>query len=340
MWLTMRKPVWTKKILAIILLSIALTFLVSGGDWASYQWIVSFVVTFIFTSSLWLGLQGISHFLNRHFSWTQQPALRLTLGIVSFIAYTLLVNVVVMELLEWYLSWEISSQDYQRNLLISVAVSAIVSPFLHARTFLINWRQTAVDKEQLEKAHVVSQYQTLRNQVNPQFLFNSLDILAELVHQDADEAERFVSQLSRVYRYVLEKRDVELVPLQEELDFLKRFVFLQESRQPYKLQLQWPDRLSEGYGLPPLALQLLVEIAIQNHDAAEGMPLCMNIKVEDKCLLFENKLYTKRQLREGVDLGSLINRYRYLTNKPVEVEQTSTQFRISLPLLKLPVSSA
>jgi two-component system LytT family sensor kinase len=336
MWLAMRKSVWAKKIAAMILLSVALTFLVSDGGLGSYEWAASFVVTFILTCALWLGLQRISHFLNRYFSWTKQPALRLSLGIITIIVYTLLVNIAVMEMLEWYLNWEISSQDYQRNLLISVAVAAIVSPFLHARTFLTNWRQTAIDKEQLEKAHVVSQYQTLRNQVNPQFLFNSLDILAELVHQDAYEAERFVTKLSRVYRYVLEHRDVELVALQEELDFIKSFIFLQEIRQPYKLQLQWPGPVSEDWGLPPLALQLLMEIAIQNHVAAEGMPLRMRLSVENECLQFENSLHGSQQLREGIDLGSLINRYRYLTTKPVEVEQTETQFRVSLPLLKLP----
>ncbi|AHM61557.1 signal transduction histidine kinase [Flammeovirgaceae bacterium 311] len=338
MWLAMRKSVWTKKIGVIALLSFALTFVVAGSDWRSYQWIVSFVVTLILTAALWLGLTNINRLLNKYLSWTQQPALRLTLGIISFISYTLLVNIVVMELLEWYLNWEISRQDYQRNLFISIAVSAFISPFQHARTFLINWRQTAIDKEQLEKEHIVGQYQSLRNQVNPQFLFNSLDVLAELVHQDADRAEQFVSKLSRVYRYVLEKRDAELVSLQEELDFIKRFVFLQDSLQPYKLQLQCPELLSETHALPPLALQLLVENAIQNHVAAAGQPLSLSFKVDNDYLLFGYSLQAGQQAADGPDLGSLINRYKYLTTKAVAVEQSDTHFRVGLPLLKLPAT--
>ena len=336
MWLAMRKQVWTKRIGVVILLSFALTFLVSGGEWGSYQWVVSFIVTLILTCALWGGLTAISYFLNKHFSWTQQPVLRLTLGVISFIVYTLMVNVVVMELLEWYLDWEIDSQDYKRNLLISIAVSAIISPFLHARTFLHNWRQTAIDKEQLEKAHVVSQYQRLRNQVNPEFLFHSLDVLADLVHQDADEAERFVSKLSRVYRYVLEKRDVEVVSLQEEIDFLKAFLFLQEMRQPYKLQVQWPGPVGEDDALPPLALQLLAENAIQLHTAYGAHPLRISLKVQDGCLLVENAILPGLPTGKGADLSSLMNRYRYLTERSVEMEQTQTYFRVSLPLLTLP----
>ena len=332
------KPVLIKNIAAIAILSVLLTLVFSNDEWGSKGLLISFVITFMTTCALWLGHRGINRYLNRRISWTQQPVLRLSVGVAAFVGYTVLVSIAVMELLEWYLRWEISDKNYYTGIFLTTVVGALIALVAHTYTFLHNWRHTAVERERLEKAHVVSQYQRLRNQVNPHFLFNSLDSLIALVHQDADEAERFVQQLSRVYRYVLEKRDLEVVSLQDELGFLKRFFFLHALREPNTLQVQWPEQAPEAAGLPPLALQLLAENIISHNALDVERPLNIILKVENAYLLVENSLQPPLQPQKGsgAGLSSLINRYKYLTDRPVVVEQTEAYFRVRLPLLELP----
>ena len=335
--LAIRNTVWARNIGSIALLSVLST-LMFGGEMGSYEQRAYFVTTTFMISALLLGHGVITKTINRHISWTLQPVRRLTVGVVAIVVYTLFVVVVVMELLELYLNWELSAKNYYTSVFITIALTVLISLMVHARSFLHNWRQTAIERERLEKAHVVSQYQTLRNQVNPHFLFNSLDSLIELVHQDADEAERFVQQLSRVYRYVLEKRDLEVVSLQEELGFLKRFFSLHALRQPNTLQVQWPEQVPEAAALPPLALQLLAENIISHNVLDVDRPLNIILTVENAYLLVENTLQPTLQPQNGsgAGLSSLISRYKYLTDRPVVVEQTEAYFRVCLPLLELP----
>ena len=332
------KSSWFKTLIGMALLSLLLTNPFGREDTDLIRWLPSYLFTFTITAAMWLGNGYINEFINRRVSWVEAPGKRITLGVLAMVLYTTFITLLLLEGFEWYYEQEFSSSNYWNSLLITFAVTAIISLILHARSFLINWRQAAIDRERLEKAHVASQYESLRNQVNPHFLFNSLNVLTELVHQDADEAERFIRQLSRVYRYVLEKREMEVVALQEEIDFLKSFLFLQEIRQPNTVQVSWPRQIADGEGVPPLALQLLAENALKHNVLDAAQPLQLTLRKEDDYLVVENKLQ-KRQIPTagtGVGLSNLTNRYKYLTDRPVLVEETEAYFKVSLPLLKLP----
>ena len=101
---------------------------------------------------------------------------------------------------------------------------------MHGRGFLIAWRQAAIDNEKLKTEQVAIQYNSLKNQVNPHFLFNSFNALSSLVYEDQDKAVEFIRKLSQVYRYVLDRKDEEVVPVEEELSFASNFIFLQKIR--------------------------------------------------------------------------------------------------------------
>ena len=330
---------WRSQILGIVLLSVAITVLNNLDETHEpANILISFFYALLVCSALWIGNGLIASGLSTRISWVEKPALRFTAGVLMMVLYTAIIYIIIIELIEWYNEKEFSSRTYWQSLLVTMVITSLISLVLHARMFLVNWRQTAIDRERLEKAHVLSQYESLRNQVNPHFLFNSLNVLTELVHQDAELAERFVRQLSRVYRYVLEKRDSEVVSLQEELTFLKSFLFLQEIRQPDTLQVVWPQEVPDDVALPPLALQLLAENAIKHNVLDTERPLKLVLEIKDGRLLVENNL--QRRLHQdgtGVGLSNLISRYKYLSDAAVEVKETSNSFSVSLPLLKLPV---
>ncbi|EMR03615.1 sensor histidine kinase [Cesiribacter andamanensis] len=331
---------WRGQALGIFLLSLGFTVLNNlDGSHQISSLLTSFFFTLVVCAAMWLGNGWITDQISNHISWVEKPVLRFTLGVGAMVVYTTLIYMLIFETIEWYIGREFSSRTYWQSMIITMVITTLISLLMHARSFLLNWRQAAIDRERLEKAHVASQYQSLRNQVNPHFLFNSFNVLTELVHQDADLAERFVRQLSKVYRYVLEKRDAEVVPLQEELTFLKSFLFLQEIRQPGTLLVAWPQGVSDELGVPPLALQLLAENTIKHNVLDANHPLTLRLRIQEGMLVVENQLRPLQQpaAGTGVGLSNLSQRYGYLSTIPVQVQKTADSFIVKLPLLKIPV---
>jgi hypothetical protein len=206
-----------------------------------------------------------------------------------------------------------------------------------ARFFQL-WRKTIVEKEQVERAHLASQLEGLRNQVNPHFLFNSLNTLTYLIPEDSEKAVRFVQQLSRVYRYVLESRDANVIPLGEELNFLGSYIYLLKERFGDNLKvvttgLDHPGNLA----IVPLTLQMLFENAIKHNIISQDKSLTIELFKESDKLVVRNTLQIKNQVMDstGVGLDNIRTRYRMLTDQEVEVVVSSEYFTVKLPLITL-----
>ncbi len=195
-------------------------------NFESYLWVTGFSVLVWF--SIWSGNDFITHFFNRQISWMKFPIKRLIIGIVSTAVYTVSIILLIDRLWTALAPFKISNNSW--IIVFALVVTFVISLFLHGREFLIQWKKSAVQAERLEKESVRAQYESLRNQVNPHFLFNSLNALTHLVYEDQDKAARFIKQLSEVYRYVLETRDKEVVPIEEELKFIDSYLFLQKIR--------------------------------------------------------------------------------------------------------------
>jgi PAS domain S-box-containing protein len=197
-----------------------------------------------------------------------------------------------------------------------------------ARTQLIN-----VQKENLQ-----SQFEVLKQQVNPHFLFNSLNVLTSLIKLEPDLAENFSEQLSKVYRYVLENKDNELVSIKTELDFLKSYIFLLDIRFVDKLKVNIKIEEKElDLQIIPLAMQLLIENAIKHNTMSKKEPLIIDIFIDETMKLnIVNKLQERESqiISTGVGLKNIQNRYLLLNNTEPEFIKTTTQFIAKIPLLK------
>lgn len=283
--------------------------------------------------SMWLGNEYMSHFLDQKISWTKEPIKRFVVGIAGMLVYTIVVVFILVTLFEKGL--QVYVGGITGMLYGTVSITFIITLFMTSRVFLLNWKQAAIDSERLQKESIMAQYNSLKNQVNPHFLFNSLNALTNLVYEDQDKAAKFIKQLSEVYRYVLDTQTKEVVPLKEELDFLEAYLFLQKIRFGNNLSIE--VELSKTQSMvAPLALQLLIENAIKHNIVSSENPLVIKLVQQENFIVVENNLQRKTSLGEpsqGIGLENIKNRYKFLSSVPVEVFEAEGKFVVKLPLI-------
>ena len=237
-------------------------FMIPGEMW-SFQVVLS---NCLFSIGIgypaWKGMSYIVVVLERKLPWLQYPikrlvsqVLSLTLfsGLIIFLGFTIWIKLSEGLDLESIFAMVLSSL---KVVYIFVFLSLLIG---NAILFFKNWKEATIQQEELKRAHLALQYQTLKDQVRPHFLFNSLSSLVTLINTDTEKATQFVHKLSDVYRYVLEQRENELVPLKEELKFLEDYIYLQKIRFGENLQVGYKLDLDLNRMVIPLSLQMLVE---------------------------------------------------------------------------------
>ena len=297
-------------------------------------------LTVIISSTFWVvlskGNQLLHIPLDRHFPWLEFPAKRFLIGLVVLLAYTTLSVLLMIKGFEYLFDMNFSNN--RATIIVAILVTLIVTLFLNGRSFLLSWRRLELNQEKLKNENLYSRYETLKNQVNPHFLFNSLNALSNLVYEDQDLAAKFIKKLSEVYRYVLEQKDKEVVELSSEMEFVKNFVFLQKIRFGENLKVGWDAVNGSVAFVAPLSVQMLVENAIKHNTITEEQPLSVNLHLdEDNYLVVENNLQPKNIGREDssqLGLENIKARYAYLTNRPVEVDVSDHSFVVKLPILE------
>jgi hypothetical protein len=300
--------------------------------------VISFLFSLSMFVSLWQVNERLTDVLDGYMPWFSNPGKRLLVSIAGTIVVS---SIVIMLLNAIFLAMRgYTFQDFSWDSWRSMAIGPLlitffISMFGHSRSFLLGWRQTAINAERLQKESIASQYESLKAQVNPHFLFNSLNVLTSLVETDQKLAVKFIRKLSEVYRYVLDSRQKEVVPLAEELGFLDSYIYLQKIRHGEALQVQ--NELPENGNIMvvPLSLQLLLENAIKHNMALDEEPLRIRLYLENEYLVVQNNLQ-ERRIREastGAGLPNIEARYSYLTHKPVLIEKSAHRFTVKLPLL-------
>ena len=201
--------------------------------------------------------------------------------------------------------------------------------------FFTQWNDALKRMRKLREEKLIFQYETLKSQVNPHFLFNSLNTLSSLVTTDPDQSENFIQKLSSVYRYVLENREQELVPVEAELQFVKDFFALQKIRDGEKISLKIESNGDGNAFIMPVSLQMLVENALKHNVASRKDPLFITIHYEgmDK-LVVRNNLQMKSLYGGSSKIGlkNLNERCRLILDREIEVMETVDEFVVKVPL--------
>jgi len=188
----------------------------------------------------------------------------------------------------------------------------------------------------LREENLIFQNETLKNQVNPHFLFNSLNTISSLVQSEPEAAERFINNLSAIYRYILENVQKDSVPLRSELDFLTDFYSLHKTRDEEKILLSVEAPGAERFRILPVSLQILLENAIKHNIATRENPLIITVKIEDQYITVRNNLQKKatQLISTKTGLKNLAERSRLITGKVLIIEEDAHFFTVKLPLLK------
>jgi len=201
--------------------------------------------------------------------------------------------------------------------------------------FVVMLWQTSLRREQkLQEENLIFQNETLKSQVNPHFLFNSLNTVSSLIQSDPEKAEQFINNLSSVYRYVLENGQKDMVPLQSELDLLNRYFDLHRVRDEEKISLTIDYSYAGNYRILPVSLQILLENAIKHNSATRENPLKISVFFEDRHVVVRNNLQKKAtQLKStGIGLRNLAERIRLVTGKVLIIEKNDKYFTAKIPL--------
>jgi sensor histidine kinase YesM len=277
-----------------------------------------------------------------HFPWVEHPRRTFIVAIIGTLIATTLVWLLIVYLWIGIMSGKLPSFSYwYKNLqwsswIFSFIITVMVSAILHGKNFLTGWKQTILEAEKLKKEQAIAQYETLKTQVNPHFLFNSLNVLTTLVHKDADVAEQFINQLSKVYRYILESRAQEIIGLDEEMRNLEAYVFLMKIR--FGGNFNFDNQLTTNanrYKVAPLTLQMLVENALKHNEVSKLHPLSIAVFLDNNFIVVRNNLQLKTNQNDstGIGLSNIKARYEFLSSQPISVSEEGGFFTVKIPVI-------
>ena len=264
--------------------------------------------------------------------------------IVQGFALSFIVSVIVIFLLRIVEDVVIEGKTIQQflanekpsNYIVSVVITFVVTLAIHAIYFYKAYQENKVKEQKIIAGTASAQFESLKNQIDPHFLFNSLNVLSSLIEENPESAQKFTTSLSKIYRYVLEQKDKELVSVAEELQFAKTYMNLLKMRFENSITFEIPEGFdNEEAKVVPLSLQLLLENCIKHNVVSEAKPLHVKISIENNQLVVTNNLQKKEVLsdRKGVGLQNIVNRYAILTKRTVLVEENEQEFKIFLPIL-------
>jgi len=314
--------------------------LIAVGDDVDHKKIHDYIASILITVLVWEGNTLLDKLLDRYIRWEKNPKKRLLLQFPLTIVYSAGMIFVAMIAYNKYVCHlpEHTKQTFMMtSLVIGVLISIILAAVKIGAQFFTKWKTSLVEVEHYKAETLQAQLQNLKNQINPHFLFNNLSVLSSLVYKDQDKAVSFISQLSKVYRYLLDNKETELVTLENELTFIKSYTFLLKIRFDESIQFNYEIADEAKFlMLPPMALQILIENAIQHNECSSEYPLTVSIKADKSSLVVSNNLRLRTNEEPGSKTGlkNIKERYSYFTERIVEITATSEKFEVSIPLLK------
>jgi hypothetical protein len=312
------------------------------GRYSVYNFVVMASSSVLTWFSLWWGNTRLSMYMDERYSWIHMPSKRLIMGIAASLVFSVTDVLLIILLSKSIFKIDnrlatFASGGYLLDLAIALVLTTIISSIMTSRAFLIYWKQSIIEAEAFKQRSAVAQYEALRSQVNPHFLFNSLNTLTNLVFDDQQKAAKFIKQLSEVYRYVLDTRHRELVEVSEELRFVKSYLFLQQIRFGDNLVVELQLEKAEGQ-VAPMVIQMLLENAIKHNVVSSKKPLHIRLYTEEDYIIVENILQEKTGSGEpasGMGLENIRQRYSFLSARETSFEKNGSHFTARIPILQV-----
>lgn len=330
----------TQFILANLLMGILIMLIfMDGASNGLRNLLIGTVWAFAICITQWGGIIFVNSLIDRKIRWIEQPVLRSVVGIISLVGYSVFIFSAVQFVMLYILYGTIPSEAWDmvsKSIIYTLLISSFLSLFFTAIGFFKAWKEALVKSEKLKTEMMAYRYESLRNQINPHFLFNSFNVLSDLVYADQAMAVKFINQLSDLFRYVLDSRDKELVPLKDELVFMHSYIYLLKTRFEDKLELKIDLEAASNELIVPMTLQLLVENAVKHNEVSEAFPLQIHISRNNGYIEVENTLRVKKVGEDSKNTGlkNIIQQFSYFTDRQIEVNDTEGKFIVRIPVLK------
>ena len=288
---------------------------------------------------IWQGNRFFLFRLQAKFNWFIHPLQKVVVLLAMNVLYT--APLVILLLLLWYKmnnlppDWKV----IQVTTVVCV-ICVIFVTHVYETVFLIKQRENDIIKsEQLERAKAQAELEALKNQIDPHFMFNSLNSLSYLIDHDTSKAKKFTESLAEVYRYILSNKDQTLVILEDELAFLEKYIALLDLRfkKALKVDFSFRQSIKSEFLIPPISIFIAVENAVKHNEISQTKPLLVKVRQFEHWLSITNEKVKKKRLLHSSKIGlkNLDERCKIVVGTGIKINNTERLFEIQLPMLKL-----
>ena len=309
------------------------------------QLLVNFGYTALYTFTLMFANSFVFQKLDRIFEKDRFSTKRILIGFLSSFIVSLVVifllRILEDVIIEGRTFAEFIANENAANYVVAIILMFFITLSFYSFYFYKSYQENKFRQQKIIAGTANARFESLKNQIDPHFLFNSLNVLSSLIEENPDNAQRFTTSLSKIYRYVLEQKDKELVLVEEELSFAKTYMNLLTMRFENSLFYELPETpINPEAKVVPLSLQLLLENTVKHNVVSEKRPLHIRIFIEGDYLVIENDYQKKKvmQDRQGVGLQNIVSRYAIITNRKVLINQTEKTFTVKIPILTKQIS--
>jgi hypothetical protein len=309
-----------------------------AGDQRFGFWTIYFL-SLAETMLLWEANRVVIKYSRKKYPALNQTRKRVLLLLLTCITVTIIVRTANIFLYDATNFWgsRFPAEAYLKGIFVALLFVIIVVGSYEAIYYFSKWKHVAVEAEALKKENLQTQFNSLKMQLSPHFLFNSLGSLETLIDEDPQTARRFVGEMSSVYRYLLQANEYQLTSVRNEINFITAYIgmlkirFGEGLRVVINVEESVMDRL-----IPPLTLQILVENAVKHNAVLSARPLLVNIYSDYDKLIIENNLQKKISAvssnKKG--LANIISKYKLLEEPEIDITETDSKFRVVIPLIK------
>jgi sensor histidine kinase YesM len=331
------------KILGIPLLGIAIpniTGLITNKRYAMAELAASYLFFILISLAVWEGNVMFMNLIKKKFEWKYSRYYKVMIALfISNLLYSGLLSALLLS------GWKLISRENAEawasviNTSIVIVIASAFITNIYEIISLNNEREYNISRvEQLNVAKAQAELEALKNQIDPHFIFNSLNTLSFLITKEPHSAKLFNDTLAKVYRYILSNKDKDLVLLKEEIEFISNYFYLLKIRfrEAINMEIEINDLSADDFLIPPISLQALVENAIKHNDFSDRNPLKISVSVSSNFIIVKNAIQPKAHVQPSSKTGliNLGNRYQLITKRHVIVENSSNIFSVKLPVLK------
>jgi sensor histidine kinase YesM len=320
-------------LIPVVGLIIAGVYLISNGD-TNASSVKALIQGVLMTAGIWLGCLEIVTLLWEKFPWEEKPLKHLFIEIPAITIYTVLFSGGLYLLGKKYLGFR-ESPNIIMDVFITLIITFLITAVNESIFFYRQWKYNFSKSVRLEKDSLEAKYEALRAQINPHFLFNSLNSLTSMV-EDNKPVVDYIQNLSVLLRYMMKSGENELVLLSEELEILRSYISLHLTRfnGSLKIKVDIPESLNNRT-VPPLVLQMLVENCLKHNIISREKPLRVEITADNEAITVQNNVQRKTGVTStGQGLNNIIGRYAFFTPAKIEVTENDEIFRVKIPLLQ------